>query len=537
VENGDTAMKPVSTSPKEPPAATSAPQDYQLAAVIDMGATSVRMVIAQIGPDGGVTHLENLQQATNLGKDTFTVGAISPETTEQCVEALRSFRRLLDEYGIVHPGQIRAVATSAVREASNREAFLDRITIGSGITVEVIDEAEVNRYTYLSVKPLLDREPELTRSALLVVEVGGGSTEFLALQAGDVSFSHSYRLGSLRVRETLEDFRAPAGRLVELLENQIHASVEQIRHNISLRRKPTLLILGGDARFAVAQLRPERKAGRPARLRVCDLSELTHQVLDLSVEDIVRRYHLSFQDAESLGPALLSYTMLAEALGLQHVLVAEATLRDGLLSEMARDAWTEEFIRQITNSAVELARKYDADLQHARLVAGFAGQIFQAMAEEHRLSRRYAVILEAAALLHEIGLFVNSRSSHKHTQYLILNSSLFGLGRLDLAMVALVARYHRQSAPKPSHLEYMQLDRERRMAVAKLAAILRVADALDSGHTQRIRRIRVETRARRLLISARRVNDVAVEQLALQQKGGMFGQVYGMEIALKASPA
>src|SRR5690606_31003500 len=166
------------------------------AAVIDIGTSSIRMAIAEIDNHGGVRKLDSLSQAVSLGRDTFTLGAITKATLEECVRVLKSYRRILEEYSIVRSDQIRVVATSAVREARNRLAFLDRIYIATGLDVQPLDEAEVNRITYLGIQPQLQSEPALARAQALVVEVGGGSTELLVVRDGNVTFANTYRLGS-----------------------------------------------------------------------------------------------------------------------------------------------------------------------------------------------------------------------------------------------------------------------------------------------------------------------------------------------------
>ena len=165
------------------------------------------------------------------------------------------------------------------------------------------------------------------------------------------------------------------------------------------------------------------------------------------------------------------------------MLVSTGTLRDGLMWEMAtREAWSDEFRKHIIRSALEIGRKYQFDEPHASHVAALSKLLFDALRKEHQLPPRFETLLTVAALLHDIGLFVSNRSHHKHSMYLILNSDLFGLSARDLQLVALVARYHRRALPRTTHEGYTTLDRETRVAVSKLAAILRVADALDSGH-------------------------------------------------------
>jgi exopolyphosphatase/guanosine-5'-triphosphate,3'-diphosphate pyrophosphatase len=507
----------------------------KLVAVIDMGTSSVRMAIAEIDGDGGVRTLESLQQAVSVGKDTFTKGDISRTSTEACVKVLRSFRRIMDEYDIRDPRQIHAVATSAVREASNRQAFLDRIYMATGIDIRTIDEAEVNRYTYLSVLPLLEREKKLRNGQLLLVEIGGGSTELLMIENRQVAFSHTYRLGSLRMRQMLLDFRAPAARIGNILNKHIHGIVAQIPSQIPVSRDTHMLAIGGDARFAAMQLLPDWDRIRPAMVDVKRLSRLAGKIIHQPVDELIRRYHLSYPDAETLGPALLSYVHLAEVLGMKRLMVAGETLRDGLLLEMgAHGSWSPEYSQQVIRSALELGRKYNFDQPHAEQVAYLAGILFRAMQEEHQLPEKYEMILTTAALLHEIGRFISERSHHKHSMYLIQNSDLFGVGTKDLNMMALVARYHRKAEPRAGHSLYDRLPKDGRVAVCKMAAILRVADALDAGHAQRIRNLQIRIQPDTVLIRIRNVLDLSLEKIAMQRKRKLFETVYGKRVVLRA---
>src|ERR1700685_543193 len=291
------------------------------AAVIDIGTSSIRMAIAEIDSAGGVRTLETLSQAVNLGKDTFTKGSIEKATIEKCVEVLKSYRQRLREYQISKDDQIRVVATSAVREAINRLAFIDRVYIATGIQVEPIDEAEVNRITYLGVAPFLNAERSLAEAHTIVVEVGGGSTEILVVKGGDVSFSHTYRLGSLRLRQTLESYGAPAGKVRSIMQNQIQRTVDEVVAPLPTDAIPALIALGGDVRYAASQLLSKWNADQLGKLRLTSLENFTDKILNMSVDQLVKNHHLSFPDAETLGPALLAYLMLAKAAKLDNGLV------------------------------------------------------------------------------------------------------------------------------------------------------------------------------------------------------------------------
>ncbi len=504
-------------------------------AVIDIGATSIRMAIGEIDQDGSVRTLETLTQAVSLGKDTFSERGIRKSTIEECVRVLKSYRKILEEYQITHPDNIRVVATSAVREARNRLAFIDRIYIATGMEVEPIDEAEVNRVTYLGVQPYLQAS-SFADVRTIVTEVGGGSTELLLVNHGNVLFADTFRLGSLRLRKSLEGYHAPSEKVRRIMENQIQRMVDEVRERIPDDGKVNMIGLGGDMRFAAGQLLPDWAPDQLTQIPVAALEEFTSHLITLSDDRIVQRYHLSFPEAETVGPALLTYVMLGRAFSLEHILVTNTNLRDGLLHEMAvGQFWTQEFRQQIIRSALTLGAKYSFDEAHACHVARLVSRLFEQLQREHQLDSRHEVLLHVAALLHEVGAYVSNRAMHKHSMYLIRHSEIFGLGKRNLLLVALVARYHRRASPQPTHEGYVMLNREERVAVAKMAALLRVAAALDESRSQRIHDFSCSVEDSRLVISIPRAEDLSLEQLALRQNGSLFEEIFGLRVLLRIS--
>lgn len=518
-----------------PVSASSRSEAIRPVAVIDVGSTSIRMAIAEIGETGDVRRLEMLSQAVSLGTDTFTKGTIDKSTTEQCVQVLKSYRKVLEEYQINSAAQVRVVATSAVREANNRLAFLDRIFIATGFNVEPLDEAEVSRITYLGLQPLLSRVPTLAGARTIVAEVGGGNTDFLLLHGSDVLYSHMFRLGSLRLRQTLEGYDTSEGPGRLILQARVQQTMEQLHQQLPVGGPGQLVALGGDVRFAASRLGAEYGPERLGEIEVDELEAFTHRVLEMSVDQLVRTYHLAFPEAETLGPALLSYVELARRFGLEQIYVADVNLRDGLLQEIAvKDPWTEAFRAQIVRAAIALGRKYHVDEQHAGHVAELCQLLFQALQDEHQLGPRYELMLQLAARLHEVGLHIGTRGHHKHSLYLISHSEMFGLSRSDHLLVALTARYHRRANPSPSHQGFANLDREQRGAVAKMAAILRIAKALDESRSQRIRELQCTHEDGRLVISIPGATDLfSIEQLAIKQSGSLFEEVFGMKVFLR----
>ncbi len=506
----------------------------QTLAVIDIGTASVRLAIAEVCSAKTLSILETLEQDVRIGIDTFTRGAVRRRTTEDCVTVLNRYKRILQEYGVSFPARMRAVATSAVREASNRDSFVDRVFIGTGIEVEVIDEAEVNRYTYLGVEPFLPSCDKDRDKSTIVLEIGAGSTELLLVHNRDVVLSRSYRLGSLRLREMMEQLQGSGVKLGDLLATEIQRGIEQFQQNIMSGGPSGLIALGGEARFAASRLKPGWENKGSARIPLRELEKLEQRLSSMSEADISRQYHLTATSAQTLAPALLALVYHARSFKVKSITVTNASMRRGVLMEMVLpESWSPEFRRQILQSALELGRKYNFNEGHGTGVARLCSSLFFELEDEHLLSSRYELILHITALLHEIGLFIGTPSHHKHSYYLISNSELFGLGRKDLNLVALVARYHRRAVPRPNHPGYSELDDASRLVVKKLSAILRLADALERSHQQRIEVLECRREGLSLVGTVSGAQDLAVEQMALKEKGSLFQDIYGLQVVLE----
>ena len=506
-------------------------------AVIELGTSAIRMAIGETDGQSQVRILEQLVRGVSLGKDSFTRREIRRDTLRQCVRVLRSYRQKLNEYDCTDPRQIRVVATSAVREAGNRIAFLDRVYMATRFAVEPIDDAEIARLTYLAIRPLLEQDPHLRDATTLLMEVGGGNTEVLLLRGRSILHSQSYKLGAIRLRQLIREYRASGEHALRLMNGQIDRTLEQLKDVVPQRGSISLLALGGDVRFAVRALQLEPGEQGVISVPLSRLQKLTNELIGLSIEQIMQRYHLELSEAETLVPALLVNVRTAQMLGADRLLVTGFNLRDALLQGMVRPVdWSPDFRGQIIRSAEELARKFQVDIEHSRYVAGLAARIFRALAKSHDLDVRCETILYVAALLHEAGLFVNSSGYHKHSYWLISNSEIFGLNSLDHRLTALVARYHRRATPKASHEAFAALERDSRVIVNRLAGILRVAIGLAQSRTQRIRELDCRIEEDQLVLSVHgRGGDLSLERLELRQHADLFRDVFGLDLILRDS--
>ena len=510
------------------------PSVPKILAVIDIGSNSIRMMIAQILSDGRIEVLERLRRAVRLGQDTFRAGRLRAETMRSAITILREYRYTLNTYGA---GRIRAVATTALREAANGDTFVDRILMATGLEVSIISVAEEGRLTVSAVRQAVG-DKLLKRSDALVVEVGGGSTTMNLLHDGEITASQSLPTGSIRMQEVLATSSETADHAAKLIQQQVASAISTFTGILPLRKARTFVAVGGDARWAASQVGVPLDDG-PLRLVPREtLEELLSRCRLQTADELARAYHISFTDAETLTPALLVYHVLLKATRAKAMVVSDVSIRDGLLLDLVTSevgSRDDSMRREVIQSALAIAQKYCIDMTHAEHTRMLAVRLFDDLAADHRLGARHRLLLEVAALLHEVGAFVSSRAHHKHSYYLIANSDILGLTQDELVVVANVARYHRRSRPKPSHVEYISMSRERRIVVSKLAAVLRVADALDVSRAQQISDFECCVDNNGLILSVEGGGDLTLERRSLAERADMFQDIYGLDIRIERS--
>ena len=501
-------------------------------AAIDIGSNSIRMVIAQVFADGTFEILERLQQALRLGQDTFRKGRLSAQTMRAAVLVLRNYKEVLRAYDVQ---QIRAVATSAVREASNSDTFLDRIFVATGLDVRAISAAEESRLNILAVRETVGAK-FLARRQVLVVEVGGGSTVLTLLSKGEIKVVQSLAIGAIRLQEVLDTSSEPVEQASSMIEQQINSAVSAITGLLPLKRIRTFIAIGGDVRWAAKQVGKIGDIPGLINIRPKKLRSLITQYEKYSTDHLVRSLKIPFMEAETLTPALMVYYALLQATSAEEISVSGVSMRDGLLHDLARTVSgkkSESDSIHILNSARAVATKYHVDLHHANHVCELSVKLYNELKKQQWLNIEHKILLQAAAILHEVGIFISSRAHHKHSYYIIANTEVFGFDPKELEIVAHIARYHRRSRPKNSHIEYARLTRTEKMIINKLAAILRVADALDVNRTCDIKDFTCRIENDELIITPSSGGDLTLEKRALARKGDLFEEIYGLKVRLE----
>ncbi|MDR0584248.1 MAG: HD domain-containing protein [Treponema sp.] len=507
--------------------------ENRLVAVLEIGSTGIRLLVAEIHGRKWKA-VDHAGRPVALGRDVFTSREISRESVLECLSVLQSYRELLAGWGIA-AADIHVIATSALRVARNRDVFIDRVRQETGFNLSIVEGIEENRLMYLAVRFALKQDlPLFWKANSMIIEIGGGSTEIMLLRRGQMVAAHSIRLGTIIIDQRSRLGMGGGFSPERYLNESIRNTSGFLNDELDLTHVRTFVVAGSDARFAADMVGSELNEN----CRIIDRNDFisfAEKVRSFSIEECVQKLKISYADAEGFIPGILTLRLFLDQTGASRLVVPQVSIREGYLIDLTMGVDSElqeDFFSQITASAVNLGRKFHFDEAHSRHVAFLCMILFDALAKEHGMNRRQRMMLETAAILHDIGMYIMGSGHQKHGQYIVANSEIFGLHRDEMGIIANVVRYHRGDPPSESDFEYVTLQREERILVLKMASILRVADALDRGHSQQIKNITVERRTETLALHTERVYDLSLELIGIEEKAGLFQDVFGYKVIL-----
>ncbi len=504
-------------------------------AALDLGSNALRLRIVEAAAHGAASWKEvaSLRAPVRLGSEVFVTGKLTPGSIGQACAALRDFRAAMDEHKV---DAYRATATSAVREASNAATLAERARREAGIELEVIEGIEEARLIQLAVS----RRVALHDLRALLVDVGGGSTELTYLDRGKSVFSISLPLGTVRLLETY--LRGPSAITTDrarlLSEGIDRAFAEAIPH---LGHLPIDLVIGtGGNLETLCDLcpMPGGAGGVPRAVDVGAMRALLAELSTLNDEERRTKYGLRPDRADTIVPAASIFLRAAEVFKVAAIAAPGTGLKEGILEEISAKffhVWDEaQEVDVVLAACRRLGRRYQFDEKHGDLVARMAGRLFDELTPLHGLGKRDRLLLQAAALLHDVGDFVRYDGHHKHSYYLILHGDIMGLSRDERAVVANVARYHRKSHPEVAHSNFRELDKDARAKVRSLAAILRIADALDREHLGKVESVvpRLDAQHGRLHLALVGTEDRSLEEWTVHAKAGLLAEVFDLAVVL-----
>jgi exopolyphosphatase/guanosine-5'-triphosphate,3'-diphosphate pyrophosphatase len=509
-------------------------------AAIDIGTNSIHLVVAKAHANPRFEVVAQEKETVRLGSGSRDMKYLQVPAMERAIRALVRFRQIAE----LSQAKIRAVATSAVREALNQSAFLERVRQEAGLEVDVISGFEEARLIYLGVMQAL---PWYERKTLLV-DIGGGSTEFLIGRRGEALAANSLKLGAIRLTDHFfqEDPLNP--KALARCRQHVQAFLDPlVREFRSLGFESAAGSSGSIQNLAqmVKVLRGEEPAFflNNFTFRRTELDEVVR--LLVKADTLKKRQKLEGLDPNRadiiLGGAILLEQILA-AFQIEQLTVSGYALREGVIFDMMNQSQPDglHHLSDIRyKGVVHLGKVCHYQEEHARHVANLAMQLFDQLSELHQLPEATREYLEAASLLHDIGFFISHAQHHRHSYYLIRNSEyLTGFSSREIEIIAQVARYHRKSVPKPKHPEFSRLDFADQHLVRMLAAILRVADSLDRTHKSAVQQVRCQTESAALNIhlETRDGEPPPLEIYTAESRRILLEEMLGRKIFLQFEP-
>jgi exopolyphosphatase/guanosine-5'-triphosphate,3'-diphosphate pyrophosphatase len=474
----------------------------RILAAIDVGTNAVRLEIARPLPDGTLETLHQERDPVRPGEGVFSGGSISKPVANRLLATLRRYAALCRR----HRAKVRAVATAAVREARNRDEIVRRAREEAGLELEVVSGREEARLICLGV---LEGRPASTRS--LVVDIGGGSTE-VATGLGERPTSlYSVPLGAVRLTEIFNS----SGRVSEeRLAVMRSYAAEALRETLPRRLAGPRIALGSSGTInAIVAAGTDSK-----RLTRRRLERMVDDLAGLSLAERRKRFEPRRAEIIVAGAVILEACMAH--LGLEAVTAVSTGLRNGLLIDLARRS--------------PATMIFGFDEKHARQVSRLALELFDQLAGLHKLPASARGLLEAAALLHDVGHAVSPQRHHKHTFYLVANADVAGFSDQERQLVALVARYHRRSPPEAGRPDLEGLAPGQLRLLRRLVALLRTADALDRSHHQPVLGLRATALVGRVRLSLKTRGDIDLELWDVEREAGYFRQALGRRIEVVA---
>lgn len=509
-------------------------------AAIDVGTNSFHLIVVKTKEGGNFEIIDREREVIRLGEGSSgNIKFIKPEVFGRAIATLKRFKGIADSHNAV----VRAVATSAVREAYNKNEFIRTVLEKTGIEIEVISGYEEARLIYLGTMKAV---PIYNKKAL-VIDIGGGSTEFLIGHKGNTNFSISLKIGAVRLTEKFfPDYVVTDSRIkeckkwVEVELVQAVSVIGKLGFSICVGSSGTIMSTG----LIIQELRK----GNSTPSTILNNFEFTRKELEKVKEEILSRktvekrkkiIGLDEKRADIAPAGIIILSTIFKLLNLDALTISGYALREGIIIDSLQKLHADSSkpnLSDIRNESIRhLAESCKYDHLHCKHIANLSVDFFDQLKNLHKLDDECKEYLYAAAMLHDIGYHISHTNHHQHSFYIIKNSELLGFNENEISIIAHTARYHRKSHPKSRHEDFNLLSPATQEIVKKLSAILRVVDAFDRTHKQLIKSIKAKINKNSVNLIIKCQNGIVpeIELWNLERRKGLFEEVFSKRLIVE----
>jgi exopolyphosphatase/guanosine-5'-triphosphate,3'-diphosphate pyrophosphatase len=500
----------------------------EVVAAIIVGSDFLRMNIAQLIPDGTLIILEDTSLPNNIGKDTYAKGRISPKTIKETCAGLKGFSKLMKDYGVKI---YRAVGTSGLREADNRDYIIEQIRLVAGLDVEIINNVQERFLIYKALRNHLNEFDDLTD--LIIVNLTSGRVEVSMYAADGLKFTEYLKMGPLRLREILSALETKTISFPKVMEEYIESKIYLLKPKLKKMPIKKFIGLGGDliTILEICNLQEQSYISRET------LEQLYLKVREMSTDQMVDTFHISSAKAEVLLPTVLifhSFLSRTKALGIYAPMITNRLgILYGLIDKLYEIPRKTNAENDIISSVWYMAEKYGVDKKHATYVEKMSLALFEKTWKYHRLGDQEKLYLQVAAILHDSGNYVSLSGHGAHSSNIIRTQSIMGFSDKELELIANIAKYHTTKIPTYADRSYNVLSHHEKILVSKLSAILKIAESMDISHLQKIHDLEVLVSDDTIQLNLLSNKDILLEKWDIMNNIEFFQEVMGIKIKLK----
>ena len=516
-------------------------------AAIDIGSNSCRLKIATVHMHRLKTLHED-REVTRLGESVFQTGVISPEAMAATIRALKRFHKAVQMHVA---DKVRVVATSAMRDARNADAFTEWVRSATGWGVEVISGLEEGRLIHLGV---VTHEVG-ARGRCLLIDLGGGSCEVTVSDGGRIKGMASMSLGAVRLQQEFLQTDPPQKEDVARLKQFIDRELRKAERKVGTPRVGLVIATSGTAAALAEASGHVRKSAAAkkslAKKRLDRVGALTADAPDVRrlADRLVKMNNEQRAAVPGIGPrrseiivgGALVYANLMERLGLKGFRYSPLGLRDGMLAQMLAEVDLRTSVHQKIESerwagVLEVCRRYGIELRKVEPVREHVVQLFDSLARVHELPEEYKLWLEAAAMMQDVGKFMNHQGHYRHTQYILANSEIFGFSPEQRAIVSALARYLGKTRPEAMDRVMRAIPLEEHTHVVRAVVLLRLAVALNQDRASAVVQMRTHVYPKRVLLELVPGRGGAeLEAWSLKKEAGYFREVFRRELFVEVA--
>ncbi len=479
--------------------------------------------------------LERVKKDINLGDDVYQDKPIKFESVTRVAEALTGFVQILNDYGVEN---YKLYGSHALSQTFNADFIADQLLIHTGMPIRWLSTSEETYYRNQDISIQLYKQRKVNPNTVYLVGITSGNTSITQFDKGRFVTSTNFALGPIKIAEDLQSLRQSAPSSLGILNDYIDSKLNDFYMgkpaSIVQERTPTKIVLLGSLPIE-RLIRNYQHNKLQMTLTVDEFNNLIDDIVDESDQYLVERLQVDEDFVPLVLPELLLIRRIIRLTNAQEIGFSDSGIVDGLVNNEAvvQGYSKRDFTQQTITMAINLADHYDVEPVHRDLVTRFALHLFDQLKPLHKLGPRERLLLQVASILHDVGNYVGIHEHYIHSEYIIRYSEIIGLSTEETQIIAAIARYHSSTTPSEDLSHFRQISAENRRLIAKLAAILRLADALDDDRQQKISRISVSIRTHTVVITVFSNDNLAYENWVFNSKSRFFEESYGLKAVLK----